>query len=159
MVGVAVCYVFFHMEKKTFLYKQVGYTLPIRFSTSSVQETYHCNSKSNYSWKYVQIGWIMLMYQRPGAWWEWKWVCRDWLVRIWGRLWKFDGVDFRFPPKLKDLESFISNRLTFSGALSLSTCLSLFSGSFCLSTKVCLFLLMSLLQLQCGLLKAWVVAL
>lgn len=40
-------------------------------------------------------------------------VCRGWLAGIGDRLWKYDGLDLRFPPKLSDSESLISGRLTF----------------------------------------------
>lgn len=43
-----------------------------------------------------------------------------------GRLWKCEGLEFRVSSAaLKDLESLISDRLTSSGGLTPSTCLSL----------------------------------
>lgn len=55
---------------------------------------------------------IMVMSQRPGAWWEYRrWS--GWFARIWSRLWKYEGLEFRFPPKLRVLEGLIWNRRTF----------------------------------------------
>lgn len=60
---------------------------------------------------------IMIMSQRPGAWWECRWWS-GWFVRVWSRLWKYEGLEFRFPPKLRDLEGLIWNWGTFCAHLS-----------------------------------------
>lgn len=76
--------------------------------------------------KSLKAGWIMVMSQRPGAWWEWRWACGGWLSWIWGRLWKYEGLEFRVssaPQRLR--ESYLKqiNFLWRSVSLSLSVCL------------------------------------
>lgn len=76
--------------------------------------------------KSLQDGWIMVMCQRPGAWWEGRWVCWGWFVRIWGRLWKYDGLDFQISSKAQRLRESYLKQIKFFlwRSVSLSSCLS-----------------------------------
>lgn len=90
------------------------------YQLDSQQQQHRTTSES-----FQQAGGIMVMSQRPGAWWVWRWVCRGWLVRIWGRLWKYEGLDFRFPPKLPRLrESYLKQISFLWRSVCLSACLS-----------------------------------
>lgn len=101
------------MHQETLCFKCDTWTLPtVYFSTlyqlDSLQQQHRATSES-----FQQAGGIMVMSQRPGAWWVWRWVCRGWLVRIWGRLWKYEGLDFRFPPKLPRLRESYLKQISF----------------------------------------------
>lgn len=102
------------------------------YQLDSQQQQHRTTSES-----FQQAGGIMVMSQRPGAWWVWRWVCRGWLVRIWGRLWKYEGLDFRFPPKLPRLRESYLKQISF---LWRSVCLSACLSVICLSV-ICLCLL------------------
>lgn len=123
------------------------------YQLDSQQQQHRTTSES-----FQQAGGIMVMSQRPGAWWVWRWVCRGWLVRIWGRLWKYEGLDFRFPPKLPRLResylkqiSFLWRSVCLSACLpvSLSVCQPVCLWSVCLwSVCVCCLVLSVCLSAQ-----------
>lgn len=74
--------------------------------------------------KSVQAGWIMVMSQRPGAWWEWRWMCGGWSGWKWGRLWKYDGLEFRLSLAAQRLSESYLKQIDFPWSLPLSSCLS-----------------------------------
>lgn len=110
--------------------KQINGQLLLPWWLPSLSLRFHVESRqcfrSAVNRKSVQARWIMVMSQRPGAWWEWRWMCGGWSGWKWGRLWKYDGLEFKLSLTAQRLSESYLTQINFVGRsapANLSVCL------------------------------------